>query len=414
MKKILSFVLCMVMAFGFVGGVIPDISPIDVSITAEAAAAAEIKTPYNYKLLDENEQLAYKKIRSAVLECKSKVKINAYLDDDQLNRVALMLMVCDPLTFNFQWFGEKSSRSSDTTILELEYYYSKETYDKMMVKVNKKADAILAKVTEDMSTYNKLKLFHDELIKMNTYDKEVKHCDNIYGAFVTNEIKCVGYTVGFSYLCNRAGIKNTQAYSGDFLDGGEGHIWNKVYYNKKWYNIDCTFDDPITNYANNLSYDNFMISDKAIKKIHGEKEVTFYFKTPSATDDTKSYYAVTKTLVSDSTETTAMLTKSIASAIKNKKTSATIKFADSTSYKQLEKMINNNDDKMYDILTAANKNSGSESKIIDEYYQCYLDPLSYTVTIYFFYPNTKLSKYYADTSEVSSSSLEYLREYGIK
>lgn len=408
MKKILSFVLCMVMAFGLVGGIVPDVSPLDMSISAEAAS--KITMPYNYSKLSEDEQVAYKKIRNAVIECKKKVKVNISFTDDQLNKFYELLSMADPLTFNLADIG---GYTYDTySELELEYYYTKEAYDKMMTKVNKKANAILAKVTEDMSTYNQLKLFHDELIKMNTYDLSVEHCADIYGAFVTNEIKCVGYTVGFSYLCNLSGIKNTQAYSGDFLNGGEGHIWNKVYYNKKWYNIDCTFDDPISSMTDNLSYNCFMVSDKTMKRIHNEAEIVFGFKTPSATDDSKSYYAVSKLVANDSSETIALLKKTVVSAAKKKKTSATIKFADTTVYKESKKMLNQ--DKLIEVLRSANKSLGTENKFLNDYYYYYFDPDSLTLTVSLFYPNTKLSKYFVDASELDKDELDYLNQNGIK
>lgn len=54
---------------------------------------------------------------------------------------------------------------------------------------------------------------------------------------------CQDYAELFQEMCLRAGIPC------EFISGSAGgpHAWNRVYLDGKWYHVDCTWDDPISN-----------------------------------------------------------------------------------------------------------------------------------------------------------------------
>ena len=53
------------------------------------------------------------------------------------------------------------------------------------------------------------------------------------------------------------------------------HIWNLVYINGKWLNLDLTFDDPVTNTGEDiLQHDYFLISTDELLKLD-KSEHTF-------------------------------------------------------------------------------------------------------------------------------------------
>ena len=43
------------------------------------------------------------------------------------------------------------------------------------------------------------------------------------------------------------------------------HIWNAVYIDGEWKHLDLTWDDPITDGADRLEYNFFLISDKELE-----------------------------------------------------------------------------------------------------------------------------------------------------
>lgn len=79
------------------------------------------------------------------------------------------------------------------------------------------------------------------------------------------------------------------------------HIWNKVKYIEKWYNIDVTWDlsSRLRKICNDSDYDYFMISDDTIKKDHIIDYKDGYADYPLSDDDSKAYYAVKGLLVTD-------------------------------------------------------------------------------------------------------------------
>lgn len=128
-------------------------------------------------------------------------------------------------------------------------------------------------ITDDMSQYDKVKALHDYIVLNTEYDKENLDNDTIpdldftaKGVLETHKGVCRGYAEAFSLLLDKAGIKNRLVTgSADNIS----HAWNIVEVDGEWYQVDCTYDDPIDTSAGylqennneNLRYDYFMITD---------------------------------------------------------------------------------------------------------------------------------------------------------
>ena len=70
---------------------------------------------------------------------------------------------------------------------------------------------------------------------------------NAYGALAEGQPVCEGISLAFLAAMNRLGIPCT--YVAQFDASGAGHGWNRVCLNGKWYNLDLTFDDGLTEAA---------------------------------------------------------------------------------------------------------------------------------------------------------------------
>lgn len=401
-KKFVSVFLCFVTVFAVTASVFVRSG----GVTAEAASSFTL--PYYYYQMGDEAQDFYLYLRKAVKECREKIKLNIDFDIDEFGMVAELLVYHDPLMFNVDDINILDETQKSVTF-GFEYRYDKETYDKMVKKYNKETDRILGKLTSGMSEYNKIKTIHDEIVNNAVYDLKSSDNDNIYGTLVDKKAKCDGYARTFSYICGKAGIRAVTVIGNDLTaDSKEnGHMWNKVYYKKRWYNIDVTWDDPISDMKDNVQYDYFMVSDKALKNTHEEDNLSF--KVPKATDDSINYYAVNKKCAESNEEVEKLIKSELKAAVENGKACFSIKFSSNDIMKYAYECLED-EDKMYDIFKCVIDSTGE--KLAGAFYYSF-DPNLLTLRVYFFYKNTKLEDYFVDSGSIDSEDLETFEYYGI-
>ena len=308
-KKIVSLVVCFAAAFTLTVSAFAQSGSAEV----EAAERVPLYLEYYYNQMSSDSQAFFLKLRKAILNCEPKVKFTANeirnTDKDEMVSAFSLLDSYDPLAFNFI-LGDLTvdSKSPDTFLLK--YHYDKSTYNKMTAAYEKKADEILDKLPDDMSAYKKIKAIHDEIINTASYDNSAYEAHqlsenldndnsvNIYGTLVEGKAVCEGYSETFAYMCSKIGVRAVCVRGDEYPSKDDTpHEWNKVYYNKQWYNVDLTWDDPTSNIKENLKYDYFMVSDKTMNRDHRENNPNF--RVPKAADDSKAYYTVNKKCAQD-------------------------------------------------------------------------------------------------------------------
>lgn len=108
---------------------------------------------------------------------------------------------------------------------------------------------------------------------------------SIYDALLNGTGICAGYTGELTALCNALGIENVPVVS-------DVHAWNLVRLNGVWYNIDCTFDDNLT--ESKICYEFYCKSAKYLEeydsksKEHAVINDFKKFNVPECTTDSKS------------------------------------------------------------------------------------------------------------------------------
>lgn len=131
-------------------------------------------------------------------------------------------------------------------------------------------------VTPQMSEYDQVKAFHDYLVNNTTYGGTSNRMFTAGGALVDGYAVCDGYAMAFDLLCYLSGIECVRVTG----YAGESHAWNKVRVNGSWYNIDVTWDDPVSNRPM-LIYDYFLISDAAISRDHVQDSNPYWPTAPA-------------------------------------------------------------------------------------------------------------------------------------
>lgn len=123
-------------------------------------------------------------------------------------------------------------------------------------------------ITSDMSDYEKVKAYHDYIINTTTYSETGERAHSITGALLDGACVCEGYTEALDLLCYLSGIECIGVSGTGETDSAFGpHAWNKVRLGDKWYNVDVTWDDPVSS-RDILRYDYFLISDDKMAQDH--------------------------------------------------------------------------------------------------------------------------------------------------
>lgn len=118
----------------------------------------------------------------------------------------------------------------------------------------------------------KILAVHDEMVKnceydMKNSDEPISH--HAYGIFANNTAVCQGYAQAFYMIMNELGIENNFCISDSV-----NHEWNYVKVDGKWYHVDVTWDDPVSQSSPTVKayHKNFMISDETRKAIINSKD----------------------------------------------------------------------------------------------------------------------------------------------
>lgn len=209
--------------------------------------------------------------------------------------------------------------------VEFTYRFSCEEMSNMNRAAEAAANEIMSGVTDEMTTYDKLKYFHDYLITHCESDSEDVYANTIYGALVRGKALCEGYAKSFSYLCNKAGIEN-------IIVTGEtdtAHMWNMVKIDGNWYHVDVTWDKPdgmiAEMYPDMVMYQYFLVTDSVIENNH--TIWTIISPPPKAYGTTENYF-IKEGLYVESEETTEQtIENALRKAISEGKHTASIKFS---------------------------------------------------------------------------------------
>lgn len=118
--------------------------------------------------------------------------------------------------------------------------------DKAYPSVGDIVNAVVKKCSKetDGSDYEKALWLHDWLLQQLDYDHSLKW-SSAESALTRKLGTCQAYESAYSKLLTAAGIENAET-----RDTYDGHTWNAMKLDGKWYQVDCTWDDTKDNYYN--------------------------------------------------------------------------------------------------------------------------------------------------------------------
>ncbi|HQC84092.1 MAG TPA: hypothetical protein PLB45_04390 [Bacilli bacterium] len=168
---------------------------------------------------------------------------------------------------NFSSLKVKYDTAGEVTV-DVTHLYSEED----IIKISNKIDTLWKElVTQGMSNEDIIYAFHDYIINNSkydeNYDKELAqgitptyHSASAIGPLFEGYAICSGYTDTMALVLDKLGIKNFKVTS-------DTHVWNALYINGEWLNLDLTWDDPVSEdrTQNNLLHKFFLIDTNTLE-----------------------------------------------------------------------------------------------------------------------------------------------------
>lgn len=153
--------------------------------------------------------------------------------------------------------------------IKIEKVYSQNDIETL----NKKVDTIIKnKITNNMTTKQKIEKIHDYIINNSRYAKDSirkKNPNKSYSkaddVLIDGYGLCSAYSDAMALFLYRFNVDNYKVAS-------DIHVWNLVKVNNKWLHLDLTWDDPITQDGSDKLQKLFMlINNKQLKDLKVEK-----------------------------------------------------------------------------------------------------------------------------------------------
>lgn len=140
--------------------------------------------------------------------------------------------------------------------------------DSEIEEINKVVDKVIEdNINNNMPPREKIKIIHDYIIDNTEYDKlkyenkddTTYKSNTAYGVLIEGYGTCNGYADAMAIFLDKLNIIN-------YKISNDEHIWNLVYLDGKWYHLDLTWDDPIS--ENNINRDTyFLITTEVLEKL---------------------------------------------------------------------------------------------------------------------------------------------------
>ena len=203
------------------------------------------------------------KIREAILDGKTIVDLDL---KDRKNFLARFVREYSYLAY--METGITYTLNSKGETLSVDLQMTDDDFRKLR-ETDKKVDEIvrdLNLMSSKISDLEKVRMIHDYIIDNAYYAVNSTHSNvyTAYGALIEGKAVCAGYSKAFQHIAHKAGLE-TIYVSGIANNGGgyESHAWNKVKLDGDWYNIDVTWDDPVSSKPM-LNYDYFLKADREL------------------------------------------------------------------------------------------------------------------------------------------------------
>lgn len=161
------------------------------------------------------------------------------------------LFYLDRLRYNY-------SPSDNNRIYTVDPRYLDDYSDADIQRFYNKVDEVLGKMDPAWSDVEKVLYIHDYMVTNIAYDT-TRSKYNSYNALIEKSSVCQGYALLFDYFMERLGIP-CEVISSRNLN----HAWNEVTLDGQNFYVDCTWDDPINDFAEYCKHENLLVDQNKL------------------------------------------------------------------------------------------------------------------------------------------------------
>lgn len=261
MKKIICAALALLLLTGC--------TKVDESLRTTAAetvyaeqAEEEFVSPL-YSNLTEEEKELYDKMKTAVENFDEMVSFEPPVPRETVRKIYRLVYSQER---QFFWLSNIFyAPDSEVSALRLNYLYDREDAELKRAELDFAASTIIGEIPDGATDFDKVVYFHDKIVTGCEFSTDAQHVNSAYGVLVTGYGQCEGYAAALAMLCNKADIPNYVVCGTN--SEGTTHAWNKIRLDGKWYNADCTWDDPIIerNNPDFVRHDYLLVKDSEIE-----------------------------------------------------------------------------------------------------------------------------------------------------
>lgn len=218
---------------------------------------------------------AQKAILNGLNSLQEQIDLTKYnIAETDIEELLYTAVFNDPLFYLFYTGGYDVNASGRVTVLYIDYLLDQPDLAAAKEALQGRFNDALDTLDSKMSQAEKVLALHDFLVLNTNYDLSSDNLEDLpiasfsaFGVFGRGIAVCEGYAHAMNHLLREAGMDSVMATNEEI-----NHAWNMVKVDGQWYNVDATWDDPVTDgYGDGciegyVGHDYLLLSDAELER----------------------------------------------------------------------------------------------------------------------------------------------------
>lgn len=232
--------------------------------------------PY-YQMLRQSAKDAYSYIYDGISRGETNVALGSGISSKDVTDAFNMVLLDHPelfwvrTDFNYSYV-EVTGAVTSVQFNFYDFASTPEKLSKAKQDFEQAASAILEGANQYKTAIEKELYIHDKINSISEFDSTAVYSQSAYSVLVTHRSVCAGYARAFQYLMQKSRIPcfyctGTADGAAFAATGGmdPSHSWNLVRLGNSYFNVDCMWDDSVSDAYGSNQYPFFNLADSDFK-----------------------------------------------------------------------------------------------------------------------------------------------------